>query len=317
MIMWGRALSDTDSFMVTTDRGPFYGKVMLFGEYSVILGSKALVVPLKCFSGQWSRKAIVHPRQNYLRDELIKYCEYLSGNAETASLLRTDAMHEALEQGWWLDTDIPVGYGVGSSGLVVAALYESFAVKRPDELMHLKRQLGLLENYFHGNSSGIDPLCCLLRQPVLIDGQQQLSLPGTFHAPEGWKVFLFDSGRSGLTGPLVQYFQQRMQEYSFYRKVKNDWIPAVNGVIEQFLAGDSALLSSHLVKLSHFERHQLGAMIPPELEAFWDTGLSDGRFLMKLCGSGGGGFSLVFTEDETAMRQHLPAERLIPFGDSL
>lgn len=317
MIMWGTALSDTDRFMVTTESGPFYGKVMLFGEYSVILGSKALVIPLKRFSGQWSREAVKHPRQAFLRDELVKYCRNLSGNAKTAALLRLNAMHQALEQGWWLDADIPVGYGVGSSGLVVAALYESFAVERLDNLLQLKTQLGLLENYFHGNSSGIDPLCCLLRQPVLIDGQQHLSLPGDAHTPEGWKVFLFDSGRAGLTGPLVQYFQRRMQDYSFFRKVKNDWIPAVNGAIEQFLAGDSALLSSHLVKLSHFERQHLSAMIPAGLESFWDAGLKESRFLMKLCGSGGGGYSLVFTEDEAAMRQLLPIERLIPIGDGL
>jgi mevalonate kinase len=38
-------------------------------------------------------------------------------------------------------------------------------------------------------------------------------------------------------------------------------------------------------------------MIPDQFEALWKKGIETNAYYLKLCGSGGGGFVLGFTED--------------------
>ncbi len=291
---------------------PFFGKLMLFGEYSVIVGSMALVVPLKHFSGQWVNDLPSSEQQFYLKEELLKYYTHLSISKEAASILDLDKLTHALENDWWIDANIPVGYGVGSSGIVVAALYAGFGKEKTGDLNLLKTQLGQLENYFHGNSSGIDPLCCLKRKAVKIGFNQEIRIVDGQLPPQGWKLFLFDSMQQGMTAPLVQHFNRRMQDYSFFKKVKNEWIPSVNQAIESYLSSNPEEFAAALKAVSRFERLQLPAMIPEKVMPYWDSGLKNNLFFMKLCGSGGGGYNLVFTQNESETLKAFPAERLIP-----
>ncbi|WP_436570317.1 GHMP family kinase ATP-binding protein, partial [Klebsiella pneumoniae] len=73
-----------------------------------------------------------------------------------------------LDKGLFFRSDIPQGFGLGSSGALVAAIFLRYLDKAgdfKDELKHLtmdriqnlKSYLGALEGYFHGKSSGIDP----------------------------------------------------------------------------------------------------------------------------------------------------------------
>lgn len=44
-------------------------------------------------------------------------------------------------------------------------------------------------------------------------------------------------------------------------------------------------------------------MIPQSLEADWIYGISTGEYILKLCGSGGGGFVLGFTRNYSEVKQ--------------
>ena len=46
------------------------------------------------------------------------------------------------------------------------------------------------------------------------------------------------------------------------------------------------------VVLKHFK-----PMIPQKIQGVWESGLESGQYYLKLCGSGGGGYFLGFTED--------------------
>ncbi len=63
----------------------------------------------------------------------------------------------------------------------MAAIFEkySFIKYNPEEisknqLKDLKKVFGELESYFHGKSSGIDPLICYMNLPILIENKESV-----------------------------------------------------------------------------------------------------------------------------------------------
>ena len=73
------------------------------------------------------------------------------------------------DSGWTLRGNIPTGYGIGSSGAVCAAILDKYQYESADiETSH--NQLIQMESYFHGKSSGLDPLVSFYDKPVLING---------------------------------------------------------------------------------------------------------------------------------------------------
>jgi len=76
----------------------------------------------------------------------------------------------------YFDSSIPQGYGVGSSGALVAAIYDTYAIDKieatetltRDKLLRLKEIFSLMESFFHGKSSGLDPLNSYLSIPILM-----------------------------------------------------------------------------------------------------------------------------------------------------
>ncbi|HQQ12291.1 MAG TPA: hypothetical protein PK855_03970 [Bacteroidales bacterium] len=294
-----------------TDSTAFFGKIMLFGEYSVILGSKALVMPLKQFSGSWSWQKCSLPDEMEMREALLEYAVFLNSEDFAKELVDTVKLLNDVRKGLWFKTNIPQGYGAGSSGALVAAIFSGYAFKKQYSPEQLKTALGLLEGYFHGSSSGIDPLCCYYREAVLIGEDNKVALPGQFDSYLHFNIYLFDSKSIGMTAPLVDFFRNRMEDYSFYKKVKTNWIPSVNAAIDQFLTGDKAAFDATLRVLSVFERENLPLMIPESAAKKWDRGLETGHYTMKLCGSGGGGFFLVFSERNADLSRHFELDRLI------
>ena len=79
------------------------------------------------------------------------------------------------------DSSIPQGYGVGSSGALVAAIYDKYADDKitvlenltRDKLLKLKAIFSKMESFFHGKSSGLDPLNSYLSLPILINSKDQ------------------------------------------------------------------------------------------------------------------------------------------------
>ena len=71
-----------------------------------------------------------------------------------------------MKDGLYFDSSIPQGYGVGSSGALVAAIYDKYASDKitvlenltRDKLLKLKSIFSMMESFFHGKSSGLDPL---------------------------------------------------------------------------------------------------------------------------------------------------------------
>lgn len=284
----------------------YSSKLLLFGEYTVIKGSQALAMPFPYYSGGWAY-AGEEEDASLLQQDLNSFAAYLDELKNEENLLsRIDIrlFQEAINNGLYFKSNIPGGYGLGSSGALCAAVYDHFATKkirRDDEasFSRLKRDLAQLESFFHGSSSGIDPLICYLSKAVLIESDGRIktvSLPPIIPDDEA-ALFLFDTGISRKTGPLVKLFLEKCRSADYEHGLLLELIPAVEHAIASLLAAHWELLFEKLHDISFFQQKYFAEMIPPAFEALWKKNLHSELYKLKLCGAGKGGFFLGFTKN--------------------
>lgn len=299
----------------------FYAKILLFGEYGVIFGAEALSIPFTHFSGSLG----FFKGENYTdldfaqnsNENLRAFLDFLlSRYAHDPEWGEFDFKRFGLEldHGLFFESSIPQGYGVGSSGALVAAVYSRYARNQvrksfrmsSTELRQLKGIFAGMESFFHGQSSGIDPLNSYLKTPLFFASDmdiRQVRIPRR-HFDSGGAIFLVDSGEQGKTQTFVSQFFDLCKSAEYLERIRSSYIPLIQSCIGDLLGGRGASFFDHLETLSVFQFDQFRGMIPPRISALWRQGLNTGDFTLKLCGSGGGGFVLGFTRDfEMARKQ--------------
>ena len=287
-------------------KGPlFYAKILLFGEYGIIKDSKGLSIPYNFYRGALKLNASAAFEDSH--EKLKQFCEHLKTISTDVVLFDWERLESDIAQKMYFDSSIPQGYGVGSSGALVAAIYDQYALNKitvlenltKDKLVQLKTVFAAMESFFHGKSSGLDPLNSYLSLPLLIHSKNSIEPTGIpSQNPEGkGAVFLLDSGIVGETAPMVSIFMQNMEQESFRLMMKDQFIKYTDQCIEDFLHGNLKSLFTHTKKLSHLVLNNFKPMIPEKFHALWKKGLETNDYYLKLCGSGGGGYILGFTED--------------------
>lgn len=298
----------------------FNSKILLFGEYSLMHDSMALSIPYNHFEGSltYSPKILQGDEIAESNAHLKKYAVYLR-NLITEQKLKfvfdIDALEKDIDNGIVFDSSIPQGYGVGSSGALVAALYEKYAIEKipntgelaNSQLVKLKEALSQMECYFHGKSSGLDPLICYMKRPMLINNKESIDSVGipTENTSGKGAIFLINTGIIGETQPLVNLFVEKCKEEGFLHTVKHELIPFNNNCIKSFLKGEVKEMFSNLKELSKFLLGNMSPMIPRKFRKIWQRGVDTDAYYLKLCGSGGGGFILGFTEDIEKAKKEL------------
>ena len=284
----------------------FYAKILLFGEYGIIEDSQGLTLPYSFYKGTLKFSENQSDFEKKSNESLSKYAQYLSElHLSEAFKINVEAFKKDIKKGLFFDSNIPQGYGVGSSGALVAAIFEkySFIKYNPEEisknqLKDLKKVFGELESYFHGKSSGIDPLICYMNLPILIENKEsvdKVSIPKE-EAGKG-AIFLIDSGSVGETGPMVQIFFEKLKNEGFRKTLKEEFIKYNNACIDTFLNKEMTPFFKHLKDLSKWAYVHFKPMIPTNLYNAWKKGLDTNAYYLKLCGSGGGGYILGFAKD--------------------
>ncbi|MFM1878566.1 MAG: hypothetical protein RLZZ241_1432 [Bacteroidota bacterium] len=305
-------------------KGPlFYSKILLFGEYGIIKDSRGLSIPYNFFKGALKKDEILDDRAQHSNQSLSKYATYLENlQLEGHQNLRFNLslMRQDLEEGMYFDSSIPQGYGVGSSGALVAAVYDRYAYDKitvlenltREKLLELKEIFGVMESFFHGKSSGLDPLNSYLSLPILIHSKTHIestSLPS--QNPEGkGAVFLLDSGIVGETAPMVQLFMEKLKQEGFRKILKNKFIRYTDACVDDFIGGNIPSLFGNIKKLSNVVLNHFKPMIPDAFHQLWQQGIDTNAYYLKLCGSGGGGYILGFTQDLEQAKAALKGHRL-------
>ncbi|WP_456438527.1 mevalonate kinase family protein [Psychroserpens sp.] len=302
-------------------KGPlFYSKILLFGEYGIIKDSKGLSIPYNFYNG--ALKTEENPSQEAIKsnESLKKFVSYLKAIDTELVTFDIDTLANDVESGMYFDSSIPQGYGVGSSGALVAAIYDQYAHDKitvlenltREKLLKLKVIFSEMESFFHGKSSGLDPLNSYLSIPILINSHDNIEATGipAQQADGKGAVFLLDSGITGETAPMVRIFMENMKQEGFRSMLKDQFIKHTDACVDDFLKGDVKSLFKNTKQLSKVVLNHFKPMIPQQFHELWKKGIETNEYYLKLCGSGGGGYILGFTEDIDTAKQSLKDYKL-------
>jgi len=302
-------------------KGPlFYSKILLFGEYGIIKDSKGLSIPYSFYNG--ALKKDEHPSEAAIKsnESLKRFAEHIQGIDDAIVRFDVDRLLEDVNSGMYFDSSIPQGYGVGSSGALVAAIYDKYAFDKitvlenltREKLLKLKSIFSAMESFFHGSSSGLDPLNSYLSIPILINSKDNIEATGIPAQQSEGKggVFLLDSGIIGETAPMVTLFMENMKKEGFRNMLKNQFIKRTDACVDDFLKGDIKSLFRNTKQLSKIVLNHFKPMIPQQFHELWKKGIETNDYYLKLCGSGGGGYILGFTEDMEKAKQSLSDYKL-------
>ena len=275
----------------------YYSKVILFGEYSMIFDSTALMVPLKQFSAQWRFAShLLVQGVAASHTNLQRFAEYLS-TLDIKDLFDLQRFNHDLCYNLFLDSNVPSGYGLGSSGTLVAAVYDAYAKQKTDDCLKLKEIFGKMESYFHGSSSGIDPLQCYLGKPFKITPTGVQILSDDFLSKD-IRICLIDTKIKSNTKPLVNHFKKQRNDTDFLKRFQKDYVPCVSACIDAMIGGENEVFFNSLKQLTRGQLEFLRPMITDNTLNLFTTDYAF-HLGVKISGSGGGGYVLGFTDDVT------------------
>ena len=298
----------------------FYSKILLFGEYGIIKNSKGLSIPYNSFKGGLKIGDVNSKIVDQSNKNLQLFRDFLSDIDSSIVAFDLKKMNNDLSSGMYFESTIPQGYGVGSSGALVAAFYDRYAINKftvlenltRDKILHLKNIFSSMESFFHGKSSGLDPLNSYLSLPILIHSKDQIETTGIPLKSSNGKgaVFLIDSGESSETAPMVDIFFKSMKNTNYNRVIREDFIRITDSCVDNFLAGDFKSLFFDIKNLSKVVLENFKPMIPLNFHKIWAKGIESNDYFLKLCGSGGGGYILGFSQDFEKAKSSLKGHKL-------
>jgi len=254
------------------------GKILLFGEYTILDGSKALAIPYDEYQGSF--------KEGY--DQRIeKYFQWLKEQDVPLDKKKLDSYSKSVE----FESSIPIGYGVGSSGALVAATYD--LCKAQDDLP-TRESLAAMEGFFHENSSGMDPMVSYYKKAFVMQDEELVETE--FNENLLPYFSLYDSKTTRSTAKLVKLYRYKLAKDNF-RDATDGMIELNNRIISDLTANEE-IDPYEIQRLSSLQREWMEDFIPVAVREDWDEAFEDGTSIMKLCGAGGGGFFLEFDIEE-------------------
>ena len=284
----------------------FFAKILLFGEYGIIKNFKGISIPFNLYSGSLDIDKSLNEKIKSSNEQIKSFYDYLKLKFDNDEF-NFKTFKSDIDDGLYFKSSIPIGYGVGSSGALVAAVYDKYSLKKikikkkidTEKIIFLKNIFSKMESFFHGESSGLDPVSSYLSSPILIKSKKEIE---TISIPKQIKngnqgFFLVDTRESSNTRILVDKFLESMKDNEFEKLFKNEFVEFSNSCIDDFLDSNFNSLQKNIKKLSKFTYDNFKAMIPEQFDSIWSKGLKTDDYFLKLCGSGGGGFILGFSLD--------------------
>jgi len=286
----------------------------LFGEHIINMGAMGLAAPVEQYNGMF-KYGNVRDRQILDSNKSLElFANYIIYHEQIASQYDTNRFLEDLDNGLYFDSNIPQGYGLGSSGALVAAVYHQYHkfTKKNTSVSELKNHLALLESYYHGKSSGLDAIVCYLNKAVLVNNSE---VKEAFNLEKPLKpvlkIFLINTHIPRSTSPFVNLFLEKCKDTRFMSVIEKSLVPVTNTAIESFIAKKYQPLMSSVKLISQLQYDLLPEFIPDKFKDVWKLGLKHNEFHLKICGAGGGGFIIGFAKADADLDLLLGATDVI------
>jgi mevalonate kinase len=274
----------------------FYAKVLLFGEYGIIKGSKGVAMPFSPYYGVLSDKGV--DTSSSLQDlfNFIKRSSILKRE------LDVERMDNDINNGLEFRSNIPQGQGLGSSGALCASLYSKYSngfdrdvSLDSQSLKFLQEILSLMESYFHGTSSGLDPLVSLINKPLMISSEDKIAPIEYPSLSTFGQFYLLDTKIQRKTSPLVHQFLKDCSDEKYFDGIKK-YMNLTDLIVDNLSFGQPKNFSENFKEISRLQYLYFDNMIPKSLKDVWLTGLESKDYFLKLCGAGGGGYFIVYSD---------------------
>jgi mevalonate kinase len=278
-----------------------HGKFILLGEHSILYGGSALAFPITEISLTVSLKADSDGTR--LNGAPLKDWqeEKISEVFSNMQLPREEARLD-------IQSEIPVGKGLGSSASLCVALAKFFF---PKETAIESAQRALLgERVFHGTPSGVDPWTISLNQPILFQMEASNYRPLNLSNAAGYAFLLRDSGSVHRTEHVIANVQ----------KLKREQPQHFLAVIERLKTNTT--LGLKLLEDGEMER--LGLLLQdsnrslfemglgtPEAEEALESLLIEGALGAKITGAGCGGYVLGLFPEHKFPKKIRPSDIIV------
>lgn len=256
-------------------RGFAPGKLILSGEHAVVAGHLCLALAV-------DRGTTVTLRER-------------TGPTRLDTAHPDERLHQALLAvlppsgiGVQIETNLPIGRGMGSSAALAIALIRARAdlAGRAADFAECHRVGFIIERIFHGTPSGVDHTVSAMGGGVRYRrGQpiEPLPLPPL-------TLVVMDTGVAGDTAQMVAGVAALPD-----RTERLARIGAVTEAVAAALSGPPSALGKLLVE-NHRRLQDIGVSTPA-LDALVDAALAAGAYGAKLAGAGGGGVALALVAD--------------------
>jgi mevalonate kinase len=258
-------------------------KIILFGEYLILTGGKAISIPYFPFSIH--KTAIAKSNKPFY----INLLNFILANPIFENRISPKFKNE-IDTGLHYTSTIPTGYGLGSSGALTANIYADYILEKKTQLQELKAELAAIENFFHQQSSGLDPLTSYIQKPILIQGNE-IEIDFSIH--HLGKFFLYDSGIKRNAKSAIGHFKTLSEDLGFHEELKPLGV-INNRIVDAMIAGED--IRKDMRSLSELQYTIFADFIPDTVKPIWRTGLGNDEYYMKLCGAGMGGMFLVYSD---------------------
>ncbi len=283
------------------------GKIILYGEHSVVYGRHAVAVPVS----KVRAKASIFPRPDLKPDEIKISAPDIQLDCQLSGLPLEHPfakIFELAKENLNLDhfpafdlhikSSIPVAAGMGSGASVSIAILKALSsfLGKPFSSEELSRLSFEVEKIYHGNPSGIDNTVVAYNQPIFYKRGAPLQLLRV-HTP--LMFVIADSGIKSSTFDMVEKVSKARtdaipQFESFFDRM--DWI-AIEA--RKAIEGNPSEDMGSLLTQNHRLLQQIGVSCP-ELDSLVDAALKSGADGAKLCGAGGGGNMIALVNPNSA-----------------
>lgn len=268
--------------MIQQASGHASGKLILSGEHAVVYGHQAVAVSVDRGTTVTLRRRRGPTRieRSVLRDQRLREA--------IAAVLPDHGLGVSIE------TNLPVGRGMGSSAALAIALLRARAglEGREADFDELLVDGFKVERVFHGDPSGVDHTVSALGAAVRYRAGQ----PSPEIVPLGMpplRLVVLDSGLTGDTRRLVEAVASRRPgiDPTLQR------IGALTGELVELLEmAAPAEVIGHLLTENHGLLRDIGVSTP-NLDRLVEFALKAGAHGAKLAGAGGGGVVIALVDD--------------------